>query len=48
VGIVLTTDGARLISLAGFHGDVGKEKLTALVAILKRVDGGDGSKINPQ
>jgi cytochrome c biogenesis protein len=44
VGIVPTTNGSRLISLAGFRGDVGKERLAALVAILKRVD---GSKTNP-
>ncbi|MCK4506917.1 MAG: cytochrome c biogenesis protein ResB [Desulfuromonadales bacterium] len=45
VGIVPTTNGFRLISLAGFRGDAGKEKLATLVAILKRMDGKEGSKI---
>ena len=35
VGIVATDDGCRLSPLAGFRGDVGREKLEALVAALK-------------
>lgn len=34
VGIVPTANGCRLISLAGFRGDVGREKFEALVAVL--------------
>ena len=41
VGIVPTVDGCRFIPLAGFRGDVGREKLEALVAALRHNAAGD-------
>ncbi len=38
VGIMPTADGCRLIPLAGFRGDVGQEKLKALMAIIGHND----------
>ena len=41
VGVVPTVDGYRLIPLAGFRGDVGKEKLRGLTAAFGRVADGE-------